>query len=122
MTTTPDLATAVLQGVRDKHGDGRRPSGAAPSGFKPPVPPAPPASLKQLCLAIVAATNAAITAAYGAAAPSGENASTPSVTSTGSTVSAPVHAANISRAQPGLVWPSSLQSMVILLVKLAQFR
>lgn len=67
-------------------------------------------------------TNAANTATCGAAVPSGENASTPSVTSTGSTVSAPVHPANISRVQLGLVRPSSLKCITKRLVKVIQCR
>ena len=48
-TTSSDLADAMVQSRRDKATGGRRPKGDSPFEFKPP---APPASLTQLCLAV----------------------------------------------------------------------
>ncbi|MCV2353994.1 hypothetical protein LNV09_07415 [Paucibacter sp. B2R-40] len=47
--TSSDLAAALVQSLRDKNTGGRRPSGGSPFEFKPP---ALPASLTQLCLAV----------------------------------------------------------------------
>ncbi len=46
----------------------------------------------------------------------------PRVSSTGNTVSAPVHPANAARIHPGPVRPSSLRCMACRLVKVAQCR
>ncbi|MCV2366973.1 hypothetical protein [Roseateles oligotrophus] len=47
--TSSDLAAALVQSRRDKATGGGRPNGGRPFEFKPP---APPASLTQLCLAV----------------------------------------------------------------------
>ncbi|MCV2356545.1 hypothetical protein LNV09_20585 [Paucibacter sp. B2R-40] len=50
MMTASNLTSALVQSLKDKHPDGTRLNRAGPFDFKPPVRPA---SLQDLCLAVV---------------------------------------------------------------------